>query len=158
MRSVLMREKMRWISLLLVLLVLLLWSEILLACHKGGPMGFADNDPGAFSLDISSSPTYVAASTVGTAGCKNWDYARQQQLHFLQNQWSILEEDASRGSGEHLVALARIMGCTERDRLDFTTMVHNDYSSLFNKAVPDINFLHKLVKLSSRNQLLSCTG
>ena len=55
-----------------------------MACHRGGPMGFADNDPGAFSLDVSSSPTYIAASTVGTAGCKNWDYARQQQLHYIQ--------------------------------------------------------------------------
>ena len=119
---------------------LLLWSEILLACHKGGPMGFADNDPGAFSLDVSSSPTYIAASTVGTAGCKNWDYARQQQLHYIQDQWSVIGEDASRGSGENLTALAQIMGCNKSDQLDFGIMVHHHYSFLFQKTDPDIEF------------------
>lgn len=147
---------MCWIKVLLILPGILLWSEILPACHKGGPMGFADNDPGAFSLDISLSPTYTAASTVGTAGCKNWDYARQQKMHFLQNQWSMLGEAASRGRGEHLAALAQIMGCTERDKIDFVIMVRNNYSSLFHKNVPDINFLLKLEKLLSQNQLLTC--
>ena len=128
MRTVLIRKKMRWIGVLPVLPGILLWSEILLACHRGGPMGFADNDPGAFSLDVSSSPTYIAASTVGTAGCKNWDYARQQQLHYIQDQWSVIGEDASRGSGEHLTALAQIMGCNKSDQVDFEIMVHHHYS------------------------------
>ena len=86
LQTVMIRKKKRWGSVLLALTVILLWSEVLLACHKGGPMGFADNDPGAFSLDVSSSPTYIAASTLGTAGCKNWDYARQQRLHYIKDQ------------------------------------------------------------------------
>ena len=158
MRTVLTRKKMRWNAVVLALPGILLWSEILLACHRGGPMGFADNDPGAFSLDISSSPTYTAASTVGMAGCKNWDYARQQQLHYIQDQWSVIVEDASRGSGEHLTALAQIMGCNKSDQVDFGIMVHNHYSSLFHKTDPDIRFLLKLEDLLSQNQSMSCTG
>ena len=69
------RKKIKWETVFFALTVTLFWSETLMACHRGGPMGFADNDPGAFSLDVSSSPTYIAASTLGTAGCKNWDYA-----------------------------------------------------------------------------------
>ena len=156
MRTVLTRKKMRWNAVLLALPGILLWSEILLACHRGGPMGFADNDPGAFSLDVSSSPTYIAASTVGTAGCKNWDYARQQQLHYIQDQWSVIGEDASRGSGEHLTALAQIMGCNKSDQVDFGIMVHNHYSFLFQKADSGINFLLKLEDLLSQNQSISC--
>jgi hypothetical protein len=158
MRTVLTRKKMRWNAVLLTLLGILLWSEILLACHRGGPMGFADNDPGAFSLDVSSSPTYIAASTVGTAGCKNWDYARQQQLHYIQDQWSVIGEDASRGSGEHLTALAQIIGCNKIDQVDFGIMVHHHYSSLFQKTDPGINFLLKLEDLLSQNQSISCNG
>ena len=158
MRTVLISKKMRWNAVLLALLGILLWSEILLACHRGGPMGFADNDPGAFSLDISSSPTYTAASTVGMAGCKNWDYARQQQLHYIQDQWSVIVEDASRGSGEYLTALAHIMGCNKSDQVDFEIMVHNHYSFLFLKTDPSINFLLKLEDLLSQNQSMSCTG
>ena len=147
---------MRWNAVLLALPVILLWSEILLACHRGGPMGFADNDPGAFSLDVSSSPTYIAASTVGTAGCKNWDYARQQQLHYIQDQWSVIGEDASRGSGENLTALAQIMGCNKSEQVDFGIMVHHHYSFLFHKTDPGINFLLKLEDLLSQNQSMSC--
>ena len=101
-------------SVLISLAVILLWSDLLLACHRGGPMGFADNDPGAFSLEVSSSPTYIAASTIGTAGWKNWDYARQQKLHYIQDHWFFFSEEASKGRGEHLNALAKIMGCNKR--------------------------------------------
>ena len=156
MRTILISKKMRWNALFLALPVILLRSEILLACHRGGPMGFADNDPGAFSLDVSSSPTYIAASTVGTAGCKNWDYARQQQLHYIQDQWSVISEDASRGSGENLTALSNIMGCNKSDQLEFGIMVHHHYSFLFHKTDPGINFLLKLEDLLSQNQSISC--
>ena len=158
MRTVLNRKKMRWNALLLALPGILFCSDILLACHKGGPMGFADNDPGAFSMDVSSSPTFIAASTVGAAGCKNWDYARQQQLHFIQDQWSFISEDASRGSGENLTALAQIMGCNKSDQVDFGIMVHNHYSFLFQKADSGINFLLKLEDLLFQNQSISCKG
>ena len=119
-------------------------------------MGFADNDPGAFSMDVSSSPTFIAASTVGAAGCKNWDYARQQQLHYIQDQWSIISEDASRGSGDNLTALAQIMGCKKSEQANFGIMVHHHYSFLFHKTDPGINFLLKLEDLLSHNQSMSC--
>ena len=156
MRTVLNRKKMRWNALLLALPGILFCSDILLACHKGGPMGFADNDPGAFSLDVSSSPTYIAASTVGTAGCKNWDYARQQQLNYIQNQWYVISEDASRGNGENLTALAQIIGCNRTEQVDFEIMLHQHYSFLFHKTDPGINFLLKLEGLLSQNPSLSC--
>ena len=158
MRTVLNRKKIRWNALLIALPGILLWSEILLACHKGGPMGFADNDPGAFSMDVSSSPTFIAASTVGAAGCKNWDYARQQQLRYIQNQWAVIGEEASRGKGGHLTALSQIMGCNHNDEVGFGIMVHQHYSVLFQKTDPNINFLRKLEDLLSQNQSVSCRG
>ena len=158
MQTVLTRKKIKWKAVFFALLVILFWSETLMACHRGGPMGFADNDPGAFSLDVSSSPTYIAASTVGTAGCKNWDYARQQQLHYIQNQWSVIGEEASRGKGAHLTALAQIMGCNNGNQVDFRILVHQNYSSLFQKTDPDFNFLLKLEDLLSNNQSILCKG
>jgi len=121
-------------------------------------MGFADNDPGAFSLDVSSSPTYIAASTLGTAGCKNWDYARQQKLHYIKDQRSVIGEEASRGKGEHLSALAQIMGCNNNDHIYFGIMLHSHYSKLFEKTDSNINFLLKLEKLLSKNESISCKG
>ena len=158
MQAVLTKNKIKWGAVFFALTVTLFWSETLMACHRGGPMGFADNDPGAFSLDVSSSPTYIAASTVGTAGCKNWDYARQQQLRYIKNQWAVIGEEASRGKGGHLTALAQIMGCNHNDKGDFGIMVHQHYSVLFQKTDPDINFLLKLEDLLSQNQSISCRG
>ena len=156
MQTVLTRKKNKWEAVFFALLVILFWSKTLMACHKGGPMGFADNDPGAFSLDVSSSPTYIAASTIGTAGCKNWDYARQQQLRYIQNQWYVISEDASRGNGENLTALAQIIGCNRTEQVDFEIMLHQHYSFLFHKTDPGINFLLKLEGLLSQNPSLSC--
>ncbi len=158
MQTILTRKKIKRNAVFFALSVILFWSETLMACHKGGPMGFADNDPGAFSLDVSSSPTYIAASTVGTAGCKNWDYARQQQLRYIQNLWSIIGEEASKGKGDHLTALAQIMVCNNNDEVDFGIMVHQHYSVLFQKTDPDINFLIKIEDLLSQNQSVSCRG
>ena len=153
-----LNKKKKWKSLFLSIIGIFLWSEILLACHRRGPMGFADNDPGAFSLDVSSSPTYIAASTLGTAGCKNCDYARQQQLHYIEDQWSYINQDASRGNGEHLTALAQIVGCNEIDQVDFLILMHNNYSFLFQKNETSIEFLLKLENLLSQNQSVSCRG
>ena len=156
MQTVLTRKKNKWEAVFFALLVILFWSKTPMACHRGGPMGFADNDPGAFSLDVSSSPTYIAASTVGTAGSKNWDYARQQQLRYIQNQWYVISEDASRGNGENLTALAQIIGCNRTEQVDFEIMLHQHYSFLFHKTDPGINFLLKLEGLLSQNPSLSC--
>jgi hypothetical protein len=158
MRTILSRKEMGWKSVLLALAVIFLRSELLMACHKGGPMGFADNDPGAFSLDVSSSPTYIAASTLGTAGCKNWDYARLQQLHYINDRWFIIGEEASKGRGEHLTALAQIMGCNKSNQADFGIIVNQNYSYLFQKTDPGINFLLKLEDLLSQNQSIFCKG
>ena len=156
MQTVLTIKKNKRNAVFFALSVILFWSKTLMACHKGGPMGFADNDPGAFSLDVSSSPTYIAASTVGTAGCKNWDYARQQQLRYIQNQWYVISEDASRGNGENLTALAQIIGCNRTEQVDFGIMLHQHYSFLFHKTDPGINFLLKLEGLLSQNPSMSC--
>ncbi len=62
---------MRWEIVLLLAIGISLCNETLWACHKGGPMGFATNDQGGFSLDITLSPTFTGASTQGTSGCKD---------------------------------------------------------------------------------------
>jgi len=129
----------------------------ILACHKGGPMGFATNDPGGFSLDITLSPTYTGASTIGTLDCKNWDYALYKKNHFLQSQWSFLNEEASQGNGENIVALAQIMGCKENRQSAFSILLHENYTSLFGNSKPTHNFFNKLKILIARNPSYYCS-
>ena len=149
---------MRFNTILLLAIVTILWSEASLACHKGGPMGFASNDPGAFSLDVTLSPTYTGASLSGTAGCKEWEYGRHQRIQYLETQWTFIREEASQGEGEHLIALAQIMGCTAESQTQFAFLVRNNYSSIFNNTEDRSVFLLKLETLLSRYPSLSCSA
>ncbi|MBT3215355.1 MAG: hypothetical protein HN351_11970, partial [Deltaproteobacteria bacterium] len=56
---------MNWKTFLLLTTAVIFGGGNAWACHQGGPMGFANGDPGAFSLDITISPTYTGASTSG---------------------------------------------------------------------------------------------
>ena len=134
------------------------WSTSVLSCHKGGPMGFATNDPGGFSLDITLSPTYTGASTLGTLGCKNWDYTQMQKNHFLESQWTYLSEEASRGKGKNLTALAQIMGCSGEKKTRFATLIQGNYSALFGKSKNYEGFFNNLEILLLENRLNNCSS
>ena len=79
-----------YIKIIILVSAFIFYKINIWACHKGGPMGFATNDPGGFSLDISLSPTYTGASTLGTSNCKNWDYAQQKKINFSYPNGHIL--------------------------------------------------------------------
>ena len=120
-------------------------------------MGFASNNTGAFSLDITLSPTYTGASLSGTAGCKKWNYGRYQRIQYLETQWTFIREEASQGEGERLTALAQMMGCTAERQVQFAFLVRNNYSSLFKNTEDRSVFLLKLETLLSQNPSLSCS-
>ena len=149
---------MSWKNFLLVTTAVIFGGGGLWACHKGGPMGFAANDPGAFSLDITISPTYTGASTFGTAGCKDLDYYQHQRNHFLETQWAFLNEDAARGKGENLTAFTQIMGCSKEQETQFAALVRNNYYSLFVTTVERSDLLTQFEILISENPELYCSG
>ncbi len=146
---------MRCNTILLMATASILWSEAAFACHKGGPMGFANNNPGAFSLDVTLSPIYTGASLSGTAGCKEWEYGRHQRIQYLETQWTFIREEASQGEGEHLIALAQIMGCTAERQAQFAVLVRNNYSYLFNEKEDRSVILLKIETLLSQYPSLS---
>ena len=121
-------------------------------------MGFATNDPGAFSIDITLSPTYSGASTFGAAGCKDWDYSQHQLNHFLETQWAFLNEDAARGKGEYLTVFTQIMGCAKEQETQFAALVRNNYYSLFGKIEARSDLLTQFEMLISENPELSCSA
>jgi len=149
---------MRFNTILLLATATILLSETTLACHKGGPMGFASYDSGAFSLDVTLSPFYTGASLSGTAGCKEWNYGRHQRIQYLETQWTFIREEASQGEGERLIALAQIMGCTAERQAQFAFLVRNNYSTLFNYTENRSIFLLKFETLLSQNPSLSCSS
>jgi hypothetical protein len=149
---------MSWKNFLLLTTAVIFGGGSAWACHKGGPMGFATNNPGAFSIDITMSPTYSGASTFGTAGCKDWDYSQHQRNHFLETEWAFLNEDAARGKGEHLTAFTQLMGCSKEQETQFAALVRNNYYSLFGKIEARSDLLTQFEMLISENPELSCSA
>jgi len=66
-----------------LLLVFSFQASTVFACHEGGSMGFASEDPLASTTDYSSGSTFIFASTFGTLGCKNWDFVKNNRYSTL---------------------------------------------------------------------------
>ena len=84
-----------------------------MACHKGGALGFASEDPLASTIDYSSGSTFVFASTSGSLGCENWDFVKNNRVEYLDRVWNTLSEEVAQGKGEHIVALSKCMDAKE---------------------------------------------
>lgn len=150
--------------ILIISAILLTMGQLsVMACHRGGPMGFADEDPGMFSMDITFSPTFIFASTFGTSGCRNWDMTHAERHNYITNQWMALSEEAAKGSGQNLKVLSRLIGCSEPQDKALYSLIQQNYFLLFveSDSLPyyerSTNFLEKLSQLIRQEKSLSCS-
>ena len=120
-------------TLLIILLInaCLFLTQTALACHKGGAMGMASEDPLNSTIDYSSGSTFVFASTSGTLGCENWDFVRNNRVQYLDLAWSKLSEEVAQGKGEHIAALSGMYGCYGENQQTFESLLYGNYPHLF---------------------------
>ena len=104
-----------------------------MACHKGGAMGFASENPIHMTLDYTSMPTMVSASTSGSLGCENWDVVKNNRVQYLDVAWNKLSEEAAQGKGEHIVALSQMYGCQGEYKHTFESLLYGNYHHLFSE-------------------------
>lgn len=150
-----------------IILISLGWIFLIprvgIACHKGGSMGLAKGRPGALSADFTYSFTFTSASTSGTSGCKNWDFVKfrqEAQKQYIAQKWEYLSEEAARGSGAHLQALAQLIGCAPQSSSQFNQFLQKHHASLFASSVSQKKpqaFLKNLKKLLAKQQTLVST-
>ena len=114
-----------------LLLVFSFQASTVFACHEGGPMGFASEDPLASTTDYSSGSTFIFASTSGSLGCKNWDFVKNNRVQYLDIAWNKLSEEVAQGKGEHLVALSQMYGCQGEYKQTFESLLYGNYPRLF---------------------------
>ena len=107
-----------------------------MACHKGGSMGFASEDPLASTIDYTSGSTFVFASTSGSLGCENWDFVKNNRVQYIDVAWSKLSEDVAQGKGEHFIALSEMYGCQGENQHTFESLLYRNYSRLFLEMEP----------------------
>jgi len=104
-----------------------------MACHKGGALGFASEDPLASTIDYSSGSTFVFASTSGSLGCENWDFVKNNRVEYLDRVWNTLSEEVAQGKGEHIVALSQMYGCQGEYKHTFESLLYGNYPHLFSE-------------------------
>ena len=109
----------------------LFMTQTALACHKGGAMGIASKDPLNSTIDYSSGSTMAIASTVGTLGCENWDFVRNNRVQYLDLTWNTLSKEVAQGKGEHITALSEMYGCNGEYQQTFKSLLYVNYSHLF---------------------------
>ena len=100
-----------------------------MACHKGGALGYASGSPLMSTTDYVLAPIWIFASTSGTSGCENWDLVQNSQEKYIDQNWNHLAEEAAQGKGEHLDALAQLLGCTTYEPI--SQILHKQYTELF---------------------------
>ena len=108
-------------------------ASTVFACHEGGAMGFASEDPVASTTDYSSGSTFIFASTFGSLGCKNWDFVKNNRVQYLDLVWNKLSEEVAQGKGEHLVALSQMYGCQGEYKQTFESLLYGNYPHLFSE-------------------------
>ena len=106
-------------------------TQTAFACHKGGAMGMASEDPLNSTIDYSSGSTFVFASTSGTLGCENWDFVRNNRVQYLDLAWNKLSEEVAQGKGEHIIALSGMYGCNGEYQQTFESLLYGNYPHLF---------------------------
>jgi hypothetical protein len=108
------------------------------ACHEGGPMGFASDNPEALSVDISSSSTFAFASTSGTMGCSEWHLSeRYEQDRFLLVNWDHLAEEAAIKPDVYTQGLALLAGCPSQEQKAFGDVLRQNHARLFSAVAPN---------------------
>ena len=106
-------------------------TSYVVACHKGGAMGIASQDPIASSIDYTFASTFAFGSTQGTLGCENWDFVKNNRVQYLDLVWNNLSEEVAQRKGEHLVALSKMYGCEGEYQQTFESMLYGNYHRLF---------------------------
>lgn len=149
-----------FITLGLITLFGFVGSSSALACHEGGPMGFAKRDPGMVTIDITYSPTFTSASTSGTSGCKNWDLVqrwKKQRQQFVIADWKHLKRESAQGKGQHLKALAHLMGCPTHVGPEFERQIQVAYPTLFAETSALLNSAQATTFLNQLDHLIAHT-
>jgi len=119
---------------IILLINFLIFAKATFACHKGGALGMASEDPFNSTIDYSSGSTFVFASTSGTLGCENWDFVRNNRVQYIELVWNNLSLEVAQGKGDHLSALSYMYGCKNEYKQTFESILYGNYPLLFLKT------------------------
>ena len=93
----------------------------------------------------------------------DWDYSAKLRRDFVETQWALIREESSRGTGTNLVVFSLMMGCFDKNQLEFKKMLKVNYEDLY----PDSStsspqhasgLIEQIKGLVRGNKNLNCSG
>jgi hypothetical protein len=153
---------MKIIATLLGMIYLLVPIGVVIAdgtssCGIGAKMWKGNTGLTAHSSAESSNTSNDFSITSGTSGCdasKTVQLEKKQEA-FLASNFEILTEEISRGKGEHLVALAILMGCPKQAHQKFTLLMKQQYSFYYNDNKSPNQMINQTKHMIYQNNFLS---
>ena len=103
---------------------------------------------------------YMSSTTSSTADkCDNvyWliKNKEEKQIEFIESNIEIIAEEMSQGKGLFLADYARILGCSERSVVDFSTITQKQTKNIFMKRDDAKSILLRTQKIINDNSALS---
>ena len=103
---------------------------------------------------------YMSSTTSSTADkCDNvfWliKTKEEKQIEFIESNIEIIAEEMSQGKGLFLADYARVLGCSERSVVDFSTITQKQTKNIFMKRDDAKSILLRTQKIINDNSALS---
>ena len=103
---------------------------------------------------------YMSSTTSSTADkCDNvyWliKNKEEKQIEFIESNIEIIAEEMSQGKGLFLADYARVLGCSERSVVDFSTITQKQTKNIFMKRDDAKSILLRTQKIIHDNSALS---
>ena len=107
-----------------------------------------------------SIPGYLTSTTSSTAdNCDNIflisKTKEEKQIEFIESNIEIIAEEMSQGKGLFLADYARVLGCSERSVVDFSTITQKQTKNIFMKRDDARSILLRTQKIINDNSALS---
>lgn len=98
--------------------------------------------------------TYTLAVTVGTSKCDGLSALEMEREVYVQNSLENISEEVAQGGGDHLNALATLMGC-QNSQEAFTSVNQAKFQSLYGDAPSARTLIERLKSEVKGNVALS---
>lgn len=93
----------------------------------------------------------------GTSGCTNDGLVmKNKHVNLAEGAFESLKQEMAQGQGEHLVALARLLGVPEKDQPAFFALVQEKYNTLIrSEQSPPLSVLQALQAVMAEDPILA---
>ena len=139
---------------LVTIFAVFLSSEYLIACHEEAAGGEGGLFPTLRGHSPSSRQSGILVTFEGTSASISTTTNCDSYTHFIELNYDQIANDAARGQGPYLNALASLRGCSDDSRFLFSRVIHANFSKLFKNSELEVEILNHRLDIILKNEPL----